>query len=188
MARVQLGVPGLGLDTLRLWLLTARRLLRWGVVRRVHLRGVPDPVGPHLARAWRAFGRLLHTAQDFYAHTNYVYLWAGRYNGSLPSPKQIEPLDPALLASPDLHTVRSYPPLGYLANLPLLGRSVFPFLPPDAHGRMSLDASWSGPLFPYAMAAATRRSVYEFNKTLELIGEAPLINSFVGEKMELRGV
>ena len=61
-------------------------------------------------------------------------------------------------------------------------------MPPDAHGRMSLDASWSGPLFPYAMAAAIRRSIYEFNKTLELIGEPRLANYFMGEKMELRGI
>ena len=27
--------------------------------------------------AWAAFGRLIHTAQDFYAHTNYVDLWLG---------------------------------------------------------------------------------------------------------------
>jgi len=53
---------------------------------------------------------------------------------------------------------------------------------------MSLDASWSGPLFPYAMAAAIRRSIYEFNKTLELIGEPRLANYFMGEKMELRGI
>jgi hypothetical protein len=144
--------------------------------------------GPNLGRAWRAFGRLLHTAQDFYAHTNYVYLWAGRYNDALPSPEKIEPLDPALLASPALHTVRSYAPLGYLANVPLLGRSIFPFLPPDAHARMSLDANWSGPLFPYAMAAAIRRSAYEFNKTLELIGEPRLANQFVGKRAQLRGI
>lgn len=25
--------------------------------------------------AWSAFGRLTHTAQDFYAHTNYIDLW-----------------------------------------------------------------------------------------------------------------
>ena len=28
--------------------------------------------------AWSAFGRLTHTAQDFYAHTNYIDLWLAR--------------------------------------------------------------------------------------------------------------
>ena len=29
--------------------------------------------------AWCAFGRLLHSAQDFYAHSNYVHLWVLKY-------------------------------------------------------------------------------------------------------------
>src|SRR5512133_1025838 len=35
--------------------------------------------------AWSAFGRLTHTAQDFYAHTNYIDLWLSlRLNGARP--------------------------------------------------------------------------------------------------------
>ncbi|MGE5462371.1 MAG: hypothetical protein ACM3PS_03395, partial [Syntrophothermus sp.] len=35
--------------------------------------------------AWSAFGRLTHTAQDFYAHTNYIDLWLSIHtNGSRP--------------------------------------------------------------------------------------------------------
>src|SRR5574338_277928 len=29
--------------------------------------------------AWAAFGRMLHTAQDFYAHTNYITLWLDQF-------------------------------------------------------------------------------------------------------------
>ncbi|MDQ3005534.1 MAG: hypothetical protein M3R47_09155, partial [Chloroflexota bacterium] len=28
--------------------------------------------------AWSAFGRLTHSAQDFYAHSNYITLWLSR--------------------------------------------------------------------------------------------------------------
>ena len=31
--------------------------------------------------AWAAFGRMTHTAQDFYAHSNYVTLWVARFDG-----------------------------------------------------------------------------------------------------------
>lgn len=30
-------------------------------------------------KSWEAFGRLLHAAQDFYAHTNYIALWEGKH-------------------------------------------------------------------------------------------------------------
>jgi len=40
--------------------------------------------------AWAAFGRLTHTAQDFYAHTNYVDLWLARFTDQAhPSPLEI---------------------------------------------------------------------------------------------------
>src|SRR4026208_738308 len=48
--------------------------------------------------AWAAFGRFLHTAQDFYAHSNYVTLWIAHFDPStrtsgagqpLPAPSEI---------------------------------------------------------------------------------------------------
>jgi hypothetical protein len=37
--------------------------------------------------AWEAFGRFLHSAQDFYAHSNYITLWLDRFNGQAPPPR-----------------------------------------------------------------------------------------------------
>src|SRR4030095_6091556 len=38
------------------------------------------------AAAWSAFGRLTHTVQDFYAHSNYIDLWLSLHaNGSRPA-------------------------------------------------------------------------------------------------------
>ncbi len=47
----------------------------------------------NLSAAWAAFGRLIHTAQDFYAHSNYVDLWLARFDGQAPlPPSEIAPL------------------------------------------------------------------------------------------------
>ncbi|MCJ7431974.1 MAG: hypothetical protein MUO77_00655 [Anaerolineales bacterium] len=60
---------------------------------------------PNSSSAWPAFGRLIHTAQDFYAHTNYVFLWLARYKDATPPPSpEIDPVKKSLLHSPDLHS------------------------------------------------------------------------------------
>jgi hypothetical protein len=122
-----------------------------------------------ISRAWRAFGRLLHTAQDFYSHSNYVRLWADRFTERLPPADQIEAMDWALLKSPELHTVRPYRPMGSLGNIPVVGRWLFPFLPVDAHARMCLDSESSGPLFEYAYHAAFHRTQYEYREMERVI-------------------
>src|SRR4026207_1482212 len=46
------------------------------------------------ASAWAAFGRLTHTAQDFYAHSNYIDLWISHHeNGMQPTAPEIDPVD-----------------------------------------------------------------------------------------------
>src|SRR5512145_465617 len=45
--------------------------------------------------AWSAFGRLTHTVQDFYAHSNYIDLWLSLHtNGSRPAPFLVDPVEP----------------------------------------------------------------------------------------------
>lgn len=117
------------------------------------------------ASARAAFGRLLHTAQDFYAHTDYVTRWLARLEGgTLPPPSEIDPVDPGLLASPDLRSGK----VAYLAEVlvlvPGLRRLILPRLPADSHARMNLDSPASGPLFEYAFEAAVKRTVYEFEQ------------------------
>src|SRR6185503_12531594 len=60
---------------------------------------------PDADSAWAAFGRFLHTVQDFYAHSNYVTLWISHFAPStrsseagqaLPAPSEIDALDPGL--------------------------------------------------------------------------------------------
>ena len=122
--------------------------------------------------AWRAFGRLTHTQQDFYAHSNYITLWLDRLNPSTgsgqaapPPPLEVDPMDPSLIASPDLRSGKVYYPIELLyffrSTRPLSLR----ILPKDSHAWMNLDSPAQGFKFPYAMQAAVKRTVIEFEKT-----------------------
>ena len=115
--------------------------------------------------AWSAFGRLTHTAQDFYAHSNYVRLWLARQpEGAVPAPPEIDPVDRDVLQAEALRSGRIYP-LELLTFIPVLKPLVMPLLPRDAHGWMNLDSPERGPEFEYAFHAAVMRTVIEFEHT-----------------------
>ena len=113
--------------------------------------------------AWQAYGRLSHSAQDFYSHTNYVELWLERRKkDGVPAAKEIDPLDPELINSPALRSGKLYYPLEALSFIPALKKFVIPLLPHDSHAWMNLDSAERGPLFEYAYQAAVKRTKYEF--------------------------
>jgi len=123
----------------------------------------------NLLAAWAAFGRLVHTAQDFYAHSNYVDLWLSRSksNGQAsPPPSEIAPLMDELVHSPNLHSGKLYYPWEVLAFVPGIKRFVIPLLPADSHAHMHLDSPARGERFAYAFEAAVKRTLYEFDKTV----------------------
>jgi hypothetical protein len=125
------------------------------------------------ALAWIAFGRLSHTAQDFYSHSNYVALWLERCApGEWPAPVRIDGLDAQLLRHKRLFTGHIYLPLEALCLFPFMRRFVRPLLPRDAHAWVNLDGPETGPLFPYSLEAAVQRTAAEFERTLAAIGEA----------------
>ena len=120
----------------------------------------------NLHAAWAALGRLIHTAQDFYVHTNYVDLWLARFtNKTHPSPLEVAPLIDELIHSPELHSGKLYYPLGVLSFIPVVKRFVFPLLPADSHAHMHLDSPERGKRFAYAFEAAVKRTVVEFEST-----------------------
>ena len=120
-----------------------------------------------LLTAWTAFGRLTHTAQDFYAHSNYVDLWLSQFNGQTPPPPSgIAPLMDALIHSPNLHSGKLYYPLGVLSFVPFVKHLVIPLLPADSHAHMQLDSPARGKRFAYAFEAAIKRTQYEFKTTI----------------------
>jgi hypothetical protein len=113
--------------------------------------------------AWSAFGRLTHTAQDFYAHSNYIDLWLARYKIGV-SPPEVDPMDQELLNSESLRSGKVYL-LEFLTFILPLKPLVMPLLPRDAHAWMNLDAPERGPGFPYAFQAAVKRTQIEFENT-----------------------
>jgi len=118
--------------------------------------------------AWCAFGRLLHSLQDFYAHSNYITMWVNRFDGKpLPPPPEIDAMDPSLLNSPDLRSGKVYYPFELLYFVKGLRPYILRFIPRDSHAWMNLDAPdcVQGFQFDYAMQAAIKRTVFEFEKT-----------------------
>lgn len=114
-----------------------------------------------ISDAWQAFGRMLHAAQDFYAHSNYVELWYERHLDA--DPQQISPLLVDVLTDVRLHSGRLYYPLEALSFLPFLLPLVLPLLPRDSHAWMNKDDP-SRPHFDFAYAAAVKRTTLEFEK------------------------
>ena len=118
------------------------------------------------ASAWSAFGRLTHTVQDFYAHSNYIDLWLSLHtNGSRPSPSILDPVEPAILASEALRSGKIYYPLEVLSFIKLLKPLVLPLLPHDSHAWMNIDSPEQGFKFDYGMQASIKRTVIEFERT-----------------------
>ena len=115
-----------------------------------------------LDSAWKAFGRLLHTTQDFYAHTNYVTLWLDQFDqNELPPVDEIDPLDELILSNSQLRSGKLYYPLEILSFIPFIRKIVIPLLPRDSHAWMNLDSPASGEKFAYAFSAAVKRTVTE---------------------------
>ena len=122
-----------------------------------------------LSAAWAAFGRLIHTAQDFYAHTNYVDLWLAYFSKdgqTPPPPPEIAPLMEEVVHSPSLHSGVLYYPIEVLAFIPGIKRFVIPLLPEDSHAHMHLDSPVRGERFDYAFEAAVKRTQLEFDRTV----------------------
>jgi len=119
-----------------------------------------------VASAWSAFGRLTHTAQDFYAHSNYIDLWLScQPDGALPTPAEVDPIDPDLINTQALRSGRVYLPLEALTIVRPLKPLVKSLLPRDSHAWMNLDSPTQGSNFKYAFRAAVKRTKIEFEKT-----------------------
>lgn len=126
-------------------------------------------LSPGILSAWIAFGRLTHTAQDFYSHTNYISLWLDQFNGAPPAPPEVDPLQKDLVNSPRLHSGRIYLPLDALYFVPFLRNFALKFLPEDSHGKMNLDSPAQGEKFDYARSAAVKRTLHELDLLKKLL-------------------
>ena len=110
---------------------------------------------------------MTHSVQDFYAHSNYVTLWLDRFDGRTPlPPPEIDPVDPALLNSPDLRSGKTYYPVELLYFIRRTKALSLRLLPKDSHAWMNLDSPEQGFRFEYAMQAAIKRTRIEYEKTI----------------------
>jgi len=117
--------------------------------------------------AWSAFGRVTHSVQDFYAHSNYIMMWLARFDERTPpAPPEIDPVDQTLLASPDLRSGKTYYPFELLYYVRKLRPLSLRLLPKDSHAWMNLDSPEQGFKFEYAMQAAIKRTRIEYEKTM----------------------
>jgi hypothetical protein len=134
--------------------------------------------GDDIPTAWSAFGRLIHTAQDFYAHSNYIDLWLScQPDGALPTPTEVDPLDEDLIHTRALRSGRIYLLLEVLYLIRPFRRIALRLLPRDSHAWMNLDSAEQGPNFKYAFQAAVKRTKIEFNKTVPNLSQ-DLLKSF----------
>lgn len=122
--------------------------------------------------ALQALGRLLHARQDFYAHANWVALWVAECGGLTAVSPEDTPICPDPTAVPGLISGRGSIPLYVLYRIPMLGSLIRRiYFPPDTHEAMNLDHPGRGPLFAYAMAAATRHTQVELDIVLAELGQ-----------------
>ncbi len=144
-----------------------------------NLTTIPGSQGAQRA----AFGRLLHTVQDFYAHTNYVDLWLAE-SGLDRSPEilscvaqdqdvaGVDALDPEILRHPDLCTGDWVFWRDAIFYVPLVGAWVRRFwVPPHSHEAMHLDSPGRGPRFGLALAMARQRTREEYQYVMATLYE-----------------
>lgn len=108
------------------------------------------------SEARTALGRLSHTWQDFYSHSNYVQLWLERFG--INSSKIIDPDSLEIMNHNSLRSGKNYGLCEFIALLPVIGQIITPLMPEDSHAKMNLDSPRSGPLFDYVYVAAKKRT------------------------------
>lgn len=117
--------------------------------------------------AWQAFGRMIHTVQDFYAHSDYIPRWLSRFEGQTPpSPLEVDPVSSDILQHPDLRSGKLYYPFEILAFIPPLRKFILPHLPSDSHAHMNHDDFNDKGLFEYVLQASIKRTKIEFDNTI----------------------
>jgi hypothetical protein len=125
------------------------------------------------AAALAAFGRLTHTRQDFYAHSNWLRRWVESQGGVEHCQPDAIPLCLDPLPVPELISGRSSIFLYIVHHLPRLG-PLFKrlYMPPQSHEAMNLDHPGRGPLFSLAMAAAIAHTRLELTQTMAALESA----------------
>lgn len=130
-----------------------------------------------------ALGKIMHSWQDFYSHSNYVQLWYQKENRL--DAEEIDHNDLEIFNSPELQSGKNYGLFELFALLPGLSKIIKPLMPEDSHAKMNLDSPKSGPFFNYAFAAAKKRTKHVVDALLEEMRyksiKIELIKAFMGK-------
>jgi hypothetical protein len=134
--------------------------------------------------AWEALGRITHSWQDFFSHSNYVQLWAEIHQNQ--SAEEIKIDDLEILNHPGLASGKSYVHIELLIMLPGLKALIKPLIPRDSHAYMNLDSPSSGHFFNYAYWAALKatRAACEriFQQINQIDNSGKMIRQFKDKK------
>jgi hypothetical protein len=122
-------------------------------------------------QAQEAFGRMIHSWQDLYSHSNYVQLWLETHPHQ--PPETIVPNNTDIINHPNFASGKNYGLIEFLAMVPILSSLIIPRMPSDSHAKMNLDSPSSGPNFPYAYFAAYKATQAAFEN---LIGKISLMS------------
>ena len=123
----------------------------------------------HYQNARKALGRMTHSWQDFYSHSNYVKIWRSLHPGL--SSEDILPNEPEIMEHPELLSGKNYGLIEFLAMIPGLSKIVLPKMPPDSHAIMNLDGPETGPLFEYAYQVAIKQTQVGYQRVLKELSQ-----------------
>ena len=136
-------------------------------------------------QARKALGRITHTWQDFYSHSNYIKLWLNDHPEA--KPEEIDPADLVYINHPNLISGNVFS-LDFLALVPGLTKLITPLMPEDSHAKMNLDSPASGKLFAYNYQASLKRTGLEYKRVMMLCAENQIddrkLKQFLGKLEE----
>ena len=129
------------------------------------------------------FGRITHSWQDFYSHSNYVKLWR-ETAGNIP-PEEIVINDPIIMDHPELKSGKNYGLIEFFALIPPFSKWIKPIMPEDSHAKMNLDGPEVGEYFAFAYHAALKQTVCAFQELMTLFQSEDItqkkVRSFLGK-------
>lgn len=111
-----------------------------------------------------ALGRVTHSWQDFYSHSNYVKLWLAKANNRPPEAIVINDSD--IVNHPELKSGKNYGLIELVALIPGLKNWIKRIMPADSHARMNLDGPESGEDFIYAYTAGIKQTISVFDQIM----------------------
>jgi hypothetical protein len=120
-------------------------------------------------QAQEAFGRITHSWQDLYSHSNYVQLW--RQKHAHQPPEAIIPNDAEIINHPNFASGKNYGLIEFLAMVPVLTSLIIPRMPSDSHAKMNLDSPASGPNFYFAYWAAYKSTQTAYENLIEKLSK-----------------